>query len=152
MMNEWGPVTSRTVDLGYEQLLMLEGAPGTRVKVIFGGLWLTEEGRLQDVFAHTGDEVALQSPRRAVIEAIGAARIELIEPVARGRMQRLTRQAVSAVRGLTRRVKALASAPSWSPHVPRGTLAALAAVVGVAIPALVMVGVAATAQTLGKFI
>jgi hypothetical protein len=152
MIGEWGPVTSRTVDLNYEQLLMLEGRPGTRVKVIFGGFWLTEEGRLQDVFAHTGAEVALQSPRRAVIEAMGATRIELVEPVARHRLQRLAQRAFDALHGLVRGARALASASAWSPHVPRGTLAALAAVVGVAIPALVMVGIAATSPILSQFI
>jgi len=152
MMGEWGPVTSRTVDLDYEQLLMLEGRRGTRVKVIFGGFWLTEEGQLQDVFARTGDEVALHSPRRAVIEATGATRIELIEPVALGRLHMLAQHGIGALRGLVRRGKALASASAWAPHVPRGTLAALAAVVGVAIPALVMVGIAATAPTLSQFI
>ena len=32
--------TTHTIDLGYEQMLILEGIPGTRVEVIFRGVWL----------------------------------------------------------------------------------------------------------------
>ena len=42
---DWGPTLTRTVDLGYEQMLLLESHPRTRIKVIYGGVWLTEEGR-----------------------------------------------------------------------------------------------------------
>jgi hypothetical protein len=70
----------RTVDLGYEQLLLLESRPRTRVKVIYGGIWLTEQDRLDDVFAGSGEEVALKSHGLAVIEGLGYARIEVAEP------------------------------------------------------------------------
>ena len=76
----WGPTTVRTVDLGYEQMLLLEGRPRTTVKVVYGGIWLTEEGRSQDVFASSGDEVALKSRGLAVIEGLGYARVQVIEP------------------------------------------------------------------------
>lgn len=78
---DWGPTTVRTVDLGYEQMLLLEGRPCTKVKVIYGGIWLTEEGRQQDVFAATGDEVALRSRGLAVVEGLGYARVEVMEPM-----------------------------------------------------------------------
>jgi hypothetical protein len=152
MIGEFGPTTSRTVDLDYEQLLMLEGQSGTRVKVIYGGVWLTEEGRLQDVFARTGEEVALQSHRVSILEGLGRTRLEVVEPVAVSRMKAVTRVIGKAARGLVRRARAFAAAPTWSPDVPRGTLAALAAVVGVAIPALVTVGIAAAGMTLGQLI
>lgn len=149
MMGEWGPMTSRTVDLGYEQLLLLEGRPGTRVKVIFGGVWLTEEGGAGDVFAHTGDEVAVRSRRLSVLEGLGTTRLEVIEPVTRRRFGALADR-LGAVTRLLRRAKSLVSVPAWSPRAPRGTLAVLAAVIGVAIPALVMVGLSATAATLTR--
>jgi len=78
---DWGRTTVRTVDLGYEQMLLLEGRPCTKVKVIYGGIWLTEEGRSQDVFATTGDEVALKSRGLAVVEGLGYARVEVMEPM-----------------------------------------------------------------------
>src|SRR4029453_2725031 len=52
---DWGPTLTRTVDLGYEQMLILESRPRTRIKVIYGGVWLTEEGLPDDVFASSGD-------------------------------------------------------------------------------------------------
>jgi hypothetical protein len=144
-------MTSRTVDLGYEQLLLLEGRPGTRVKVIFGGVWLTEEGGAGDVFAHTGDEVAVRSRRLSILEGLGTTRLEVIEPAARRRFKALADR-FGAVARLLGRAKSLVSAPAWSPRTPRGTLAVLAAVVGVAIPALVLVGISATAATLSRYL
>jgi Protein of unknown function (DUF2917) len=76
----WSPTLIRTVDLGYEQMLLLESHPRTRIKVIYGGVWLTEEGQLQDVFASSGDEVALKSRGLAVVEGLGYARVQVMEP------------------------------------------------------------------------
>lgn len=81
MIGEWGPTTARTVDLGLEQMLILAGRPGTRVKVLYGGIWLTAEGHLQDVFAASGDEVVLQSRGVALVEGLGPARVQVDEPV-----------------------------------------------------------------------
>lgn len=77
---DWSPTLTRTVDLGYEQMLLLESHPRTRVKVIYGGIWLTEEGLAQDVFASSGDEVALKSRGLAVVEGLGYARVQVMEP------------------------------------------------------------------------
>lgn len=152
MTGEWGPTTVRTVDLGHEQMLLLEGRPGTRVKVIFGGVWLTEYGRPDDVFAFSGEEVALRRRRRALLESLGASRIEVAEPGAPQVVKILARRAEMAVRSIARRLRALTPAKAWTPQVPRGTLAALAAVVGIAIPALVAVGITMTAPTLAQFV
>jgi hypothetical protein len=89
MRGEWTPATSRTVDLGYEQLLVLESRPGVRVRVLYGNLWLTEEGRAQDVFAGSGTEIALESNGRAVVEGLGLARVQVIEPAGRASLARL---------------------------------------------------------------
>lgn len=81
MKGEWSAATTRTVDLGYDQLLVLEAArPGTRVRVLYGHMWLTEEGTAQDVFAGSGAEVQLKSRGRAVVEGLGVARVQVIEP------------------------------------------------------------------------
>ena len=76
---DWGPTLTRTVDLGYEQMLLLESHPRTRIKVIYGGIWLTEEGRPQDVFANSGEEVALHERGLAVVEGLGYARVQVME-------------------------------------------------------------------------
>jgi hypothetical protein len=77
---DWAPTTTRTIDLGYEQLLTFAGRPGTRVRVLYGAMWLTEEGREQDVFASCGDEVWLKANGVSVIEGLGVARVQVIEP------------------------------------------------------------------------
>jgi len=75
---DWAPMLVQTVDLGYDQMLLLESHPRTRVRVMFGGVWLTEAGMTQDVFAASGEEVALKSRGLAVIEGLGAARVQVL--------------------------------------------------------------------------
>jgi hypothetical protein len=77
---DWAQTTTRTFDLGYEQLLTFLGRPGTRVRVLYGAMWLTEEGRTQDIFAGCGDEVTLRSGGLSVIEGLGVARVQVIDP------------------------------------------------------------------------
>ena len=76
---DWGPMLTRTVDLGYDQMLMIESHPRSRIKVIYGGVWLTEEGILRDEWMISGDEVALKSRGLALLEGIGPTRIQLLE-------------------------------------------------------------------------
>jgi hypothetical protein len=80
MFRHWGPTTVRTVDLGYDQMLVLQGRPGTRVRVLYGSAWLTEEGCAQDIFAGSGGEVALRGGGRTVVEGLGVARVQVIAP------------------------------------------------------------------------
>ena len=86
----------RTIDLDHEQLLVIEDRPGTRVRVLCGGVWLTEQGELDDHFARAGDELRLAAPGRAVIEGIGRSRIEVAH--APRRWGGALREAVAAVR------------------------------------------------------
>src|SRR5262245_59513657 len=101
---DWGPTLTRTVDLGYEQLLILDSRPQTRVKVIYVGVWLTEEGSPEDVFAAGGDEVALHSGGRAVVEGLGYARVQVSERSTGWRaIQGLLRAPIDALAGLVQR-------------------------------------------------
>ena len=75
---DWAPLLVQTVDLEHDQLLLLASHRRTRVKVLFGGVWLTEEGMTQDVFACSGEEVALKSRGLAVIEGLGVARVQVL--------------------------------------------------------------------------
>src|SRR5262245_35716887 len=50
----------RTMDLGHDQILMLEGAPGTRVRVIRGAIWLTGESDHRNHVPASGDEVVIR--------------------------------------------------------------------------------------------
>ena len=73
----------RTVDLGYEQMLLLSAQHGTVVRVMYGGVWLTEEGRSHDVFAHSGDEIRLASHGVALVQGLGFARVQVVTPMQR---------------------------------------------------------------------
>lgn len=112
---DWNATTVRTVDLGYEQMLLLEGRPCTKVKVIYGGIWLTEEGSPRDVFAASGDEVALKSRGLAVVEGLGYTRVEVMEPV----HTELLRAAWNLVKGLAASVtrpRGMVTAPRATPR------------------------------------
>lgn len=78
----------RHLVLGDQQLLVLVNRPGTRIKVSSGAVWLTEEGQLDDHFAAAGEELRLARSGRTIIEALGHAQLQLIEP-ARGLALRL---------------------------------------------------------------
>jgi hypothetical protein len=73
---------ARIIDLQRGELLRLDAARGTRVQVLFGAVWLTEQRRLDDVFAASGDEVVLEHGGRVLIEAQGFARVIVPAPTA----------------------------------------------------------------------
>ena len=87
---DWGPTTVKTFDLGYDQILLLESHPHRRMRVLHGGVWLTEEGRSEDVFAISGEEVALHARHSALIEALGPTRVEIIDSVEPSALKRVT--------------------------------------------------------------
>ncbi|MGQ0655056.1 MAG: DUF2917 domain-containing protein [Betaproteobacteria bacterium] len=73
-------MSARIIDLAADELAAVDAAAGARVRVERGSVWLTEEGRLQDLFIGTGREEVLTSGRRALIEGIGPARVVVIPP------------------------------------------------------------------------
>ena len=81
-------IVRRAIHLDHQQMLFLEGRPGRRIKVVYGGAWLSAGNDLRDHFACAGDEVALRSHGRSIIESIGRTGIELTEPLHRGRLRR----------------------------------------------------------------
>lgn len=72
--------TVRTIDLGYEQFFIFAGQPQARVRVLFGGAWLTEEGVAHDSIVGAGDETELRGSGSVLLEAAGPTRVQLIEP------------------------------------------------------------------------
>jgi len=75
----WEPQIVRTVDLGYDQMLVIESQRGALIRVVHGGVWLTEEGLGRDVFAQGGDELPIESDGRTVVQGMGFARIQFVE-------------------------------------------------------------------------
>ncbi len=107
--------TLRTLDLPGGGLVPFASIPGGRVRILYGRVWLTEEGDTRDAFLASGEEVDLAGRGLALIEALGPARIELIEEVrgpsviaraaaalagrARGLLRRSTLRSRHSVRG-----------------------------------------------------
>lgn len=71
----------RTLDLPGGSLVPFTSVPGERVRILYGRVWLTEEGSVRDAFLASGEEVSLDGRGLAVIEALGPARIQLVEDV-----------------------------------------------------------------------
>jgi hypothetical protein len=98
----------RTIDLGYEQMMVFDGAQGERVRVLFGATWLTQEGECGDAVLRPGAELALHDGR-ALIQALEPARLQILSESAQGR---------SRVRALLRRARRAISRLQLGPVVP----------------------------------
>jgi hypothetical protein len=68
--------TVQTFDLAQQQMLVLEGGRGARVRVLGGAAWLTSEGDLGDRVLEAGAELAL-ARGRTLIEALGPLRVQV---------------------------------------------------------------------------
>lgn len=77
--------TIRTIDLGYEQMLVFDGGRAGRVRVLYGATWLTEEGVARDAIVRAGEEVALLGSNGALLEALAPTRVQIIEARSRRR-------------------------------------------------------------------
>lgn len=91
--------TVTTIDLGPEQLLIFDGGPQSRVRVLFGAAWLTEEGQAGDSFVGAGGEEMLHGGR-AVVEGLAPTRLQLVERPWSGRWHPLRRRLRQAAREL----------------------------------------------------
>lgn len=69
----------RTIDLGYEQMLLFDSGPGSRVRVLYGATWLTEPRVARDAFLGAGDEHLLQQEGPALIEGLASSRVQILE-------------------------------------------------------------------------
>lgn len=98
--------TIMTIDLGYEQMLVFDGGPETRVRVLYGATWLTVEGEPGDAIVQPGAEVALHGGR-ALIEGLAPTRVQIIERTGRGTGRRAAQRLRQAWRSFRRQVERL---------------------------------------------
>jgi hypothetical protein len=85
-----------TVDLDRDQMLIFDGGPGGRIRVLRGSTWLTEEGESADGILQAGSERALRRGR-TLIEGLGPARVQIAQ-----RMRRSAAPPVAWLRGVWR--------------------------------------------------
>lgn len=98
----------RTIDLGYEQMMIFDDGRGEHVRVLFGATWLTQEGDRGDAILRPGEERAL-CDGRSLIEALEPARVQILSEPACGRS--LTRALLRRVRRWARRLQLGPTAP-----------------------------------------
>lgn len=67
----------RTIDMGREQMLSLQGSRGDRVRVLCGSALLTQEGDLDEAMLDAGREFELHDGR-TLIEALQPARLQIV--------------------------------------------------------------------------
>jgi Protein of unknown function (DUF2917) len=72
-----------TAALPGSRLLRLPDGVGHRIVSLSGDVWITEQGRQEDIVLRAGEAVTLQSPGTALIMAFGSADIEVVPPPAR---------------------------------------------------------------------
>ncbi|MGB8437210.1 MAG: DUF2917 domain-containing protein [Burkholderiales bacterium] len=72
-----------TAALPGSRLLPLPDGRGHRIVSLSGDVWITEQGRQEDIILRAGEAVMLQSPGTALIMAFGSADIEVVPPPAR---------------------------------------------------------------------
>lgn len=60
------------------RLLRLPHARGQRIASLSGAVWITEEGRSEDIILRAGESVTLQSPGTALVMALGSADVEVV--------------------------------------------------------------------------
>src|SRR5512135_1811189 len=102
----------RTLDLPGGSLVPFTSVPGERVRILYGRVWLTEEGSARDAFLASGEEVSLGRRGLAVIEALGPARVQLLEDVPRPPAPvRVTAALAGRAVGLARRWAARGTRP-----------------------------------------
>ena len=98
--------TIRTIDLGYEQMFILDGGPDARVRVLYGATWPTEEGEPGDSILRADGEVALHGGR-TVIEGLEPTRLQIVEQAGRSSLQQAARWLRQARRSARRQVERL---------------------------------------------
>lgn len=75
--------TARNLSLDHAQLLVIANRPGTRIKVLSGSVWMTQQGQPDDRIAAAGEELLVTQGGRTVIEGFGRARLQLVVPARR---------------------------------------------------------------------
>ena len=101
------PETVRTIDLGYEQMFVFEAGPDSRVRVLYGATWLTEEGVPGDSIVRAGNEIALQGTGLAVVQGLEPARMQVVEFFRSGPAKRIANWLRQARRASGRMVEKL---------------------------------------------
>jgi hypothetical protein len=98
--------------------MRLEAARGAELRVRGGTLWLTEEGRPDDVFLGPGASWRLRADGRTVVEAGSASDFELVGPGSPWRIAPRASPGTTLAARLRSSLARLRRAPGWMPLPP----------------------------------
>ena len=71
-------IDTSTLTLAGESLLAIQDAPGTRILVRTGSVWVTQEGETKDSVVRAGEVFTIRKSGRTVISALQASTLSLI--------------------------------------------------------------------------
>jgi len=102
--------------------MRLEAARGAELRVRGGTLWLTEEGRPDDVFLGPGASWRLRADGRTVVEADSASDFELVGAGSPWRIAPWASHGASLATRLRGSLARLRGTPGWMPVPPPSAL------------------------------
>lgn len=102
--------------------MRLEAARGAELRVRGGTLWLTEEGRPDDVFLGPGASWRLRADGRTVVEADSASDFELVGPGSPWRIAPRASPGTTLAARLRGSLARLRGTPGWMPVPPPSAL------------------------------
>jgi len=107
--------------LDARQIIRLQDPQGTRVQVVSGALWITQDTDRQDHWLEADGALTLDRPGLALIHAQKPSEIVLIEPTPPGDLRHRIGQAlVAASRAIGRWFARQFGPESWDRARPRG--------------------------------
>jgi hypothetical protein len=74
---------AKSLDLSRGELLALDDARGTTLRVSRGTVWVTQEKELRDVVLTAGDTWAVERDGLTLVEAHGATALDVVGPGAK---------------------------------------------------------------------
>lgn len=104
-------LSPRTIELGGDQLMVLDGGRGERVRVLCGTTWLTQEGDMGDALLGRGAELVLHDGR-TLIQALEPTRLQILGGPVRGTL---------SLRALARRARHWVTRLQLGPVAPEPT-------------------------------
>jgi hypothetical protein len=81
---------SKTLDLSRGQMLALDDARGTTLRVSRGTVWVTQEKELQDVVLSAGDTWAVERNGLTLVEAHAPTALDVVGPGAEASRMHVT--------------------------------------------------------------
>jgi hypothetical protein len=71
----------RALALRFREMIRLEGAAGTKLQILLGSVWITQEGDRNDYYLSATDTITLERPGLALVHALEPTELVVWRPV-----------------------------------------------------------------------